>query len=148
MLTLALNVSPRAYHISPDMLRRVTAGRLRGRIPLWRALIERALLCPNRLQLLWQSLRNRRLRRPTLEERRQVLRRRLEENWLSALLVDTEALTLHLETAYSAMYERHQAGLHPEHIEIARLAAVRRRVRRQRIPLRFKLSGTYDSRAC
>jgi hypothetical protein len=63
-------------------------------------------------------------------------------------LFDIEAFTLHQEAAYSAMYERHQAGLLPEHIEIMRLAAVRRRVRRQRIPLPFKLSGTYDSRAC
>src|ERR1035438_3936391 len=117
----------------------LTAGRLRGRIPLWRALIERALLCPNRLQLLWQSLRNRRLRRPTLEERHRVLRRWLEENRLNALLVDIEAFTLHLEAASSAMYERHQAGLPPEHIENCAATALRRRVRRQRIPLPFKL---------
>jgi predicted O-linked N-acetylglucosamine transferase (SPINDLY family) len=54
-------------------------------------------------------------------ERHRVLRRRLEENRLNALLVDTEALTLPLETAYSAMHERHQASLLREHIGIARL---------------------------
>ena len=99
----------------------MTAGRLRGEFRFGGRLIERALICPNRLQLLWQSWRNWRLRRPTLEERQQVLRRRLEENWLSARLFDIEAFTLHLETAYSAMHERHQAGLLREHIGIARL---------------------------
>ena len=81
-------------------------------------------------------------------ERYRVPQRRLEENRLNAQQIDSEGFALRLEAACSAMYERKKAGLLPEHIEIMRLAAVRRRVRRQRIPLPFKLSGTYDSRAC
>jgi hypothetical protein len=36
-------------------------------------------------------------------------------------LFDIQAFTSHLEAAYSAMHERYQAGLAPEHIEVARL---------------------------
>jgi hypothetical protein len=81
-------------------------------------------------------------------ERYRVQQRRPEKNRLNARQVDSDGFALRLEAACSAMQERCQAGLLPERIEIARLAAVRRRVRRQRIPLPFKLSGTYDSRAC
>jgi predicted O-linked N-acetylglucosamine transferase (SPINDLY family) len=55
-------------------------------------------------------------------ERYGELRQRLQANRLRAPLFDTGAFTRHLEAAYSAMYERYQAGLAPEHIEIARQA--------------------------
>jgi predicted O-linked N-acetylglucosamine transferase (SPINDLY family) len=54
-------------------------------------------------------------------ERYRELRQRLEENRLKAPLFDTRTFTAHLEAAYSAMYERYQAGLGPEDIAIARL---------------------------
>ena len=54
-------------------------------------------------------------------ERYRALRQRLKENRLRAPLFDIRAFTSHLEAAYSAMYERYQAGLAPEHIEVARL---------------------------
>jgi predicted O-linked N-acetylglucosamine transferase (SPINDLY family) len=54
-------------------------------------------------------------------ERYRALRERLKENRLRAPLFDTRAFTSHLEAAYSAMHERYQAGLAPEHIEVARL---------------------------
>jgi predicted O-linked N-acetylglucosamine transferase (SPINDLY family) len=54
-------------------------------------------------------------------ERHRALRQRLEENRLSTPLFDIGAFTRHLEAAYSAMYERYQSGMAPEHIEIARL---------------------------
>jgi predicted O-linked N-acetylglucosamine transferase (SPINDLY family) len=52
-------------------------------------------------------------------ERLQGLGRKLQENRLSAPLFDSRAYTRHLEAAYSAMVERYQAGLPPEHIHIA-----------------------------
>jgi predicted O-linked N-acetylglucosamine transferase (SPINDLY family) len=54
-------------------------------------------------------------------ERYRSLRRRLKENQLRAPLFDIRAFTWHLEAAYRAMYERYQAGMGPEHIEIARI---------------------------
>ena len=54
-------------------------------------------------------------------ERYRALRQRLKENRLRAPLFDIRAFTSHLEAAYSAMHERYQAGLAPEHIEVARL---------------------------
>jgi predicted O-linked N-acetylglucosamine transferase (SPINDLY family) len=56
------------------------------------------------------------------KERYRALRQRLQENRLRAPLFDIGAFTGHLEAAYTAMYERYQAGLSPEHIEIARSA--------------------------
>ena len=55
--------------------------------------------------------------------RYRALRQRLQENRLRAPLFDIGAFTGHLEAAYSAMYERYQAGLSPEHIEIARASS-------------------------
>ena len=54
-------------------------------------------------------------------ERYRALRQRLKENRLRTPLFDIQAFTSHLEAAYSAMHERYQAGLAPEHIEVARL---------------------------
>jgi predicted O-linked N-acetylglucosamine transferase (SPINDLY family) len=53
-------------------------------------------------------------------ERLQGLGRKLQENRLRAPLFDSRAYTRHLEAAYSAIYDRHQAGLPPEPIHIAR----------------------------
>jgi predicted O-linked N-acetylglucosamine transferase (SPINDLY family) len=54
-------------------------------------------------------------------ERYQKIREKLWRNRLTAPLFDLPRFTLHLESAYCAMYERHQANLPPEHIHIARL---------------------------
>jgi predicted O-linked N-acetylglucosamine transferase (SPINDLY family) len=54
-------------------------------------------------------------------QRCQALRQRLQQNRMTAPLFNTQAYTRHLEAAYSAMVERYQAGLPPEHIQIARL---------------------------
>jgi predicted O-linked N-acetylglucosamine transferase (SPINDLY family) len=55
-------------------------------------------------------------------ERYRELRQRLEQNRMRTPLFDIRAFAGHLEAAYSAMYERYQAGLAPEDIAIARLA--------------------------
>jgi predicted O-linked N-acetylglucosamine transferase (SPINDLY family) len=54
-------------------------------------------------------------------QRCHALRQRLQQNRLTAPLFDTQTFTRHLEAAYSAMLERYQAGLPPDHIHIARL---------------------------
>jgi predicted O-linked N-acetylglucosamine transferase (SPINDLY family) len=51
--------------------------------------------------------------------RRGQIRERLQRNRLNTPLFDAPSFTRHLEAAYSAMYERHQADLLPEHIHIA-----------------------------
>jgi predicted O-linked N-acetylglucosamine transferase (SPINDLY family) len=48
----------------------------------------------------------------------QSLRQRLQHNRLTTPLFDTPAFTRHLEAAYTAMFERHHAGLPPDHIHI------------------------------
>jgi predicted O-linked N-acetylglucosamine transferase (SPINDLY family) len=55
------------------------------------------------------------------KERYHEVRERLRRNRLTAPLFDVPRFTRHLEAAYSAMYERHQADLVPEHIHIVRL---------------------------
>jgi predicted O-linked N-acetylglucosamine transferase (SPINDLY family) len=52
-------------------------------------------------------------------DRLHALRRRLEASRHTAPLFDTLAFTHQLEAAFSAMAERHHAGLTPDHIEIA-----------------------------
>jgi predicted O-linked N-acetylglucosamine transferase (SPINDLY family) len=56
-------------------------------------------------------------------ERLQEIGERLRQNRLAAPLFDIASSTRHLEAAYSAMYERQLAGLLPEHMQIAPLAA-------------------------
>lgn len=46
------------------------------------------------------------------------IRAKLEKNRLSTPLFDTERSTRRIEDAYMQMYERHQAGLPPEHIHV------------------------------
>ncbi|HLZ96417.1 MAG TPA: tetratricopeptide repeat protein [Steroidobacteraceae bacterium] len=50
--------------------------------------------------------------------RRADIKRRLAENRRTMPLFDTRRFTQHLETGYTAIYERCQAGLSPEHIFI------------------------------
>jgi predicted O-linked N-acetylglucosamine transferase (SPINDLY family) len=51
-------------------------------------------------------------------ERLSAIRQMLAHNRLSTPLFDTSLFTGHIEAAYTAMYERHQAGLAPESIEV------------------------------
>jgi protein O-GlcNAc transferase len=51
-----------------------------------------------------------------------AFRQRLESNRLVAPLFDTKRFTRHIEAAYAAMSERHQAGLEPDHIVVSNLA--------------------------
>jgi predicted O-linked N-acetylglucosamine transferase (SPINDLY family) len=51
------------------------------------------------------------------------IKQRLADNRLTAPLFDTRRYTRHIEAAYTALYERYQAGLPPEHIDIERLPA-------------------------
>jgi len=44
------------------------------------------------------------------------LKAKLEQNRLTAPLFDTDLYTRDLEVAYSAMYERYQSDLQPDHI--------------------------------
>jgi len=55
------------------------------------------------------------------QHRLQALRQRLQRNRLTAPLFDTHSFTRHLESAYNTMVQRHQAGLAPDHIQVARL---------------------------
>jgi protein O-GlcNAc transferase len=47
-----------------------------------------------------------------------VIKRKLAENRLTTPLFDTKLFTKHIEVAYTAMYERYQAGLAPDHIVV------------------------------
>jgi protein O-GlcNAc transferase len=47
-----------------------------------------------------------------------AIKRKLAENRLTKPLFNTKLFTGHLEAAYTAMYERHRAGLAPDHIVI------------------------------
>jgi protein O-GlcNAc transferase len=51
----------------------------------------------------------------------QGFRERLQKNRLTTPLFDAALYTKHLETAYEAMFQRHQAGLPPDHIDIQAL---------------------------
>jgi predicted O-linked N-acetylglucosamine transferase (SPINDLY family) len=46
------------------------------------------------------------------------IRRKLADNRLTTPLFDTKRFAKNIEAAYTATYERHQAGLAPEHIVI------------------------------
>jgi predicted O-linked N-acetylglucosamine transferase (SPINDLY family) len=48
-----------------------------------------------------------------------ALRRRLSANRLACPLFDTALFTRHIEAAFTAMWQRHNAGLPPEHIHVA-----------------------------
>jgi predicted O-linked N-acetylglucosamine transferase (SPINDLY family) len=54
----------------------------------------------------------------THPEKLAVIKRKLAENRLTTPLFDTKLFTKLIEAAYTAMYERHQAGLTPDHIVI------------------------------
>jgi predicted O-linked N-acetylglucosamine transferase (SPINDLY family) len=47
-----------------------------------------------------------------------AIKRKLAENRMTTPLFDTQLFTKHIEAAYTAMYDRHQAGLPPENIII------------------------------
>ncbi|QOZ36882.1 glycosyltransferase family 41 protein [Bradyrhizobium sp. CCBAU 53421] len=47
-----------------------------------------------------------------------ALKARLAANRLAAPLFDTRRFTRHIETAYTAMHERHRAGIAPDHIVV------------------------------
>ncbi len=46
------------------------------------------------------------------------IKRKLAHNRLATPLFDTPRFVRHIEGAYTAMYERHLAGLPPEHIVV------------------------------
>ena len=46
-----------------------------------------------------------------------ALRRKLAQNRSTCALFDTRTFTTHIEALYERMYERHHAGLPPEHLE-------------------------------
>jgi predicted O-linked N-acetylglucosamine transferase (SPINDLY family) len=48
-------------------------------------------------------------------------RERLQQNRLTTPLFDVQGFTRHLEAAYTAMYERYQADMKPEHIHVQRV---------------------------
>jgi len=53
-------------------------------------------------------------------ERYREIKKRLQQNRFTSPLFDLPSFTKHLEAAYSAMYERYQTDLLPDHIHIAR----------------------------
>ncbi len=54
----------------------------------------------------------------THPEKLAIIKRKLAANRLAAPLFNTKLYTKHIEAAYTAMYERHQAGLPPDHIVV------------------------------
>lgn len=54
----------------------------------------------------------------THPEKLAAIKHKLAENRLTMPLFDTKLFTKHIEAAYTAMYERHQAGLAPDHIKV------------------------------
>jgi protein O-GlcNAc transferase len=54
----------------------------------------------------------------THPEKLATVKNTLAENRLTTPLFDTKVFTKHIEAAYTVMYERHQAGLGPDHIKI------------------------------
>jgi predicted O-linked N-acetylglucosamine transferase (SPINDLY family) len=54
-------------------------------------------------------------------DRHREIQERLIRNRLTAPLFDAASFTRHLESAYTAIYERNQLGLPPDHIEVARI---------------------------
>jgi predicted O-linked N-acetylglucosamine transferase (SPINDLY family) len=46
------------------------------------------------------------------------IKQKLDDNRLTTPLFDTMLFTKHIEKAYTAMYERHLAGLVPDHLII------------------------------
>jgi protein O-GlcNAc transferase len=52
----------------------------------------------------------------TNPEKLALIKRKLATNRLTTPLFDTKLYTKHIEAAYTVMYERHQAGLAPDHI--------------------------------
>ena len=48
------------------------------------------------------------------------IKRKLADNRLTSPLFDTCLFTRHIEAAYTAMYERHKAGLSPDHLYVPR----------------------------
>jgi protein O-GlcNAc transferase len=54
----------------------------------------------------------------TYPEKLAAIKRKLAEIRLTTPLFDTKLFTKHIEAAYIAMHERHQAGLAPDHISI------------------------------
>ncbi len=54
----------------------------------------------------------------THPEKLTAIKRKLAENRVTTPLFDTKLFTKHLEVAYTAMYERYQAGLAPDHIVV------------------------------
>ena len=56
----------------------------------------------------------------THPEKIAIIKTKLAENRLTTPLFDTGRFTRHIEAAYTAMYERHQADLAPDHIVVPR----------------------------
>ena len=54
----------------------------------------------------------------THPEKLAAMKRKLGENRLTTPLFDTKLFTKHIEAAYSAIYQRHQAGLAPDHVTV------------------------------
>jgi protein O-GlcNAc transferase len=56
----------------------------------------------------------------THPEKLAAIRHKLAENRLIMPLFDTQLFTKHIETAYTAMYERYQMGMPPDHIVVSK----------------------------
>ena len=54
----------------------------------------------------------------THPEKLAAIKHKLAEHRLTMPLFDTQLFTKHIEAAYIMMYERHQAGLPPDHLVV------------------------------
>jgi predicted O-linked N-acetylglucosamine transferase (SPINDLY family) len=52
------------------------------------------------------------------QDKRAKIKQKLSENRLTTPLFDTALFTRHLEAAFTAMVERHRAGLAPDHLVV------------------------------
>jgi predicted O-linked N-acetylglucosamine transferase (SPINDLY family) len=51
-------------------------------------------------------------------EKLSAIKRKLANNRLATSLFDTRLFTRHIEAAYTAIYDRYQAGLPPDHVYV------------------------------
>jgi protein O-GlcNAc transferase len=77
-----------------------------------------AIELPELITLTRQEYESLAIELATNPEKLAGIKRKLTDNRLTTPLFDTNLFTKHIEAAYTAMYERHQAGLAPDHIII------------------------------
>jgi protein O-GlcNAc transferase len=94
-------------------------GTFAGRVA---ASLLNAIGCPELITSTPQAYEDLAIELATNPEKLAAIRHKLANNRLTTPLFDTRRITLHVEAAYAAMYDRNQAGLPPHHIDIPNLS--------------------------